>query len=166
MRTLVALLLLTSLPIAHAEQIGFQSVTLDWPDGYQSRVGDDRIHMTGPNGEEVTVLQFDLEGSVSDEEAQAKTDTLRQYAETEMPKTAGEQGSTIVRELKKTDFDDRHTLYSMVSSRTEGDEPLYLLEYFLVGVKGGAYFSIVGPGEATPAIATFDQVFTSVQWKQ
>jgi hypothetical protein len=166
MRHIAALLLLSNLSTATAEQIGFQTVTLEWPDGYQSRVGDDRIHMSGPNGEEVTVLQFDLEGSVNDEEARAKTDTLRQYAETEMPKTAAEQGSTVVRELKKTDFDDRHTLYSMISSRTEGEQPLYLLEYFLVGVKGGAYFSIVGSGDATPAIATFDQVFAGVQWKQ
>jgi hypothetical protein len=149
-----------------AEQIGFQLVTLDWPDGYQTRVGEDRIHMTGPNGEEVTVLQFNLEDSVSAEEAEAKTATLREYAETEMPKTANEQGATIVRDLKKTDFDERHTLYSMISQRGENDAQQYLIEYFLVGLRGGAYFSIVGNGDAMPGIATFDPVFAAVQWKE
>jgi hypothetical protein len=149
-----------------AEQIGFQLVTLDWPDGYQTRVGEDRIHMTGPNGEEVTVLQFNLEDSVSAEEAEAKTATLREYAETEMPKTANEQGATIVRDLKKTDFDERHTLYSMISQRRENEAQQYLIEYFLVGIRGGAYFSIVGNGDAMPGIATFDPVFAAVQWKE
>jgi hypothetical protein len=151
---------------AGAEQIGFQLITLDWPDGYQTRVGEDRIHMTGPNGEEVTVLQFNLEDSVSAEEAEAKTATLREYAETEMPKTANEQGATIVRDLKKTDFDERHTLYSMISQRGENDAQQYLIEYFLVGLRGGAYFSIVGNGDAMPGIATFDPVFAAVQWKE
>jgi len=151
---------------AAAEQIGFQLVTLDWPDGYQTRVGEDRIHMTGPNGEQVTVLQFSLDDTVTPEEAATKTDTLREYAETEMPKSAGEQGATVVRDLKKTDFDERHTLYSMISQRGEDDAQQYLIEYFLVGVRGGAYFSIVGNGDAVPAIATFDPVFAAVQWKE
>jgi hypothetical protein len=122
--------------------------------------------MVGRNGEEVTVVQFSLDAGTADEEVRAKTDTLRQYAETEMPKTAHEQGSTIVRDLKKTDFDDRHTLYSMISQREDGADLTYLIEYFLVGVKGGAYFSIVGNGDATPAVATFDPVFAAVQWKE
>lgn len=165
MRKYIALLGLLASSLTQAESIGFQAVTLAWPDGYQSRVGEDRIHMTGPNGEEVTVLQFNLDETASDEEAKAKTDTLRQYAETEMPKTAAEQGSTIVRDLKRTDFDERHTLYSMVSSRTEADQPLFLLEYFLVGPTGGAYFSIVGAGDPTAPTATFDQVFAGAQWR-
>ncbi|MFO1436589.1 MAG: hypothetical protein U1F34_09685 [Gammaproteobacteria bacterium] len=165
-KTSTFVLLLLSAIAAHAEQIGFQTITLDWPDGYQSTVGDDKIHMAGPNGEEVTIVQFSLDEGTSDEEARAKTDTLRQYAETEMPKTAHEQGSTIVRDLKKTDFDDRHTLYSMISQHMDGDAQKYLIEYFLVGVKGGAYFSIVGNGDATAGIATFDPVFAGVQWKE
>lgn len=151
---------------ASAEQIGFEIITLDWPDGYQATVGEDRIHMSGPNGEQVTVLQFSLEDSVTPEEAASKTDTLRNYAETEMPKSASEQGATVVRDLRKTSFDDRHTLYSMISQRGENDAQQYLIEYFLVGVRGGAYFSIVGNGGAMPAIATFDPVFASVHWKE
>ncbi len=151
---------------AGAEQIGFEMITLDWPDGYQARVGEDRIHMSGPNGEQVTVLQFSIDDTVTAEQAASKTDTLREYAETEMPKSASEQGATVVRDLKKTEFDERHTLYSMISQRSEHDAQQYLIEYFLVGIRGGAYFSIVGNGDAMPAIATFDPVFAAVQWKE
>ena len=151
---------------AGAEQIGFELITLDWPDGYQARVGEDRIHMSGPNGEQVTVLQFSIDDTVTAEQAASKTDTLREYAETEMPKSASEQGATVVRDLKKTEFDERHTLYSMISQRSEHDAQQYLIEYFLVGIRGGAYFSIVGNGDAMPAIATFDPVFAAVQWKE
>lgn len=161
-----AALLLCFAAAASAEQIGFEMITLDWPDGYQAHVGEDRIRMSGPDGEEVTVLQFSLDETLTPEEAAAKTDTLRDYAETEMPKSASEQGATVVRELKKTDFDERHTLYSMISQRGENDAQQYLIEYFLVGVRGGAYFSIVGNGDAMPAIATFDPVFAAVQWKE
>lgn len=161
-----AALLLCFAAAASAEQIGFEMITLDWPDGYQAHVGEDRIRMSGPDGEEVTVLQFSLDDTLTPEEAAAKTDTLRDYAETEMPKSASEQGATVVRELKKTDFDERHTLYSMISQRGEHDAQQYLIEYFLVGVRGGAYFSIVGNGDAMPAIATFDPVFAAVQWKE
>ena len=151
---------------ANAERLGFQTIILEWPDGYQTQVGDEKIRLSGPGGEEVTILQFSLDDGVSAEEAQARTSTLREYAETEMPKTAHEQGSSIVRNLKKTDFDERHTLYSMISQREEGNQQQYLIEYFLVGVKGGAYFSIVGNGDALPAIATFDPVFAAVEWKE
>ncbi len=161
-----AALLLCFAAAASAEQIGFEMITLDWPDGYRAHVGEDRIRMSGPDGEEVTVLQFSLDETLTPEEAAAKTDTLRDYAETEMPKSASEQGATVVRELKKTDFDERHTLYSMISQRGENDAQQYLIEYFLVGVRGGAYFSIVGNGDAMPAIATFDPVFAAVQWKE
>jgi len=161
-----AALLLCFAAAASAEQIGFEMITLDWPDGYRAHVGEDRIRMSGPDGEEVTVLQFSLDDTLTPEEAAAKTDTLRDYAETEMPKSASEQGATVVRELKKTDFDERHTLYSMISQRGEHDAQQYLIEYFLVGVRGGAYFSIVGNGDAMPAIATFDPVFAAVQWKE
>ena len=82
-----------------------------------------------------------------------------------MPKTAAEQGSSVVRDLKKTDFDERHTLYSMVSQRGEGQALQYLVEYFLVGVKGGAYFSIVGNGDGLAATGIFDPVFAAVEWK-
>lgn len=161
-----AAILLCCAAAASAEQIGFEMITLDWPDGYQARVGEDRIHMTGPNGEQVTVLQFNLDDTVTPEEAATKTDTLRHYAEIEMPKSASEQGATVVRDLKKTDFDERHTLYSMISQRNEHEARQYLIEYFLVGVRGGAYFSIVGNGDAMPAIATFDPVFAAVHWKE
>ncbi len=163
---IVAALLLWCAAAASAEPIGFEMITLDWPDGYQARMGEDRIHMSGPNGEQVTVLQFSLEDTATQEEAASKTDTLREYAETEMPKSASEQGATVVRELKKTNFDDRHTLYSMISQRVENDAQQYLIEYFLVGVRGGAYFSIVGNGDAMPAIATFDPVFAAVKWRE
>ena len=150
---------------AHAEKVGFQTIVLEWPDGYRAESTDDRLHLSGPHGEEVTVLQFSLDEGVDPEEAKTKTETLRRYAEEEMPKTAAEQGSSVVRDLKKTDFDERHTLYSMVSQRGEGQALQYLVEYFLVGVKGGAYFSIVGNGDGLAATGIFDPVFAAVEWK-
>jgi hypothetical protein len=163
---LVALVLLLVLPVAHAEKLGFETIVLEWPAGYEAQAGENSITMTGPDGEHVTILQFSLDDGTSDEEAQAKTATLREFAETEMPKSAAEQGASIVRDLKKTDFDNRHTLYSMVSERGADTDLQYLIEYFLVGARGGAYFSIVGSGGALPAIATFDPVFAGVRWKE
>ncbi|MGQ0658066.1 MAG: hypothetical protein ACT4NU_08240 [Chromatiales bacterium] len=165
-KSLVATFLLAGSAVAGAESLGFESIILDWPEGYQGRIEDTRIELTGPNGEHVTIMQFSLDEGASDQEAKAKTDTLRDYAETEMPKSAEQDGATIVRELKRSDYDDRHTLYSMVSERGRDAEKQYLLEYFLVGTKGGAYFSIVGSGDATPAVAAFDPVFAAVQWKE
>lgn len=163
---LMAVLLLASAAVAKAESLGFQSIILDWPEGYRGQVEDTRIELTGPQGEHVAIMQFSLDDNVNEEEAVAKTATLREFAETEMPKSAAEQGAEVVRELMKTDFDARHTLYSMVSRRGADTEQQYLLEYFLVGMKGGAYFSIVGSGDAMPAVATFDPVFAAVQWKE
>ena len=45
---------------------------------------------------------------MNDEEAKANTDTLRTYAESEMPKAAAEG------ELKRADFDERHTLCTVL----------------------------------------------------
>lgn len=161
-----AALLVAGAAAAFAEELGFESIILDWPEGYRGEIGETRIELAGPNGERVTIMQFSLDASASDEEAKAKTDTLRTFAESEMPRSVEEEGGTVVRQLKRADIDERHTLYSMVSERGEEAGKQYLLEYFLVGMTGGAYFSIVGSGEATPAVAIFDPVFADVKWKE
>jgi len=161
-----AALLAVGAAAASAEELGFESIILDWPEGYRGEIGDTQIELKGPNGERVTIMQFNLAADATDEEAKAKTDTLRAFAETEMPKSVEAEGGTVVRQLQRADFDERHTLFSMVSERGEDTAKQYLLEYFLVGTTGGAYFSIVGSGEAMPAVAVFDQVFTSVRWKE
>ena len=55
-KTTAAIVLLASSLAANGERLGFETIILEWPDGYHSQARENQIQMAGPNGEHVTIM--------------------------------------------------------------------------------------------------------------